>query len=229
MSNAKTESDVARMDLETWAVLSATVEHFPAERRGEVLERLGHAKGAWRRLQLSGHVALFRSVDAGDVEAVAGYGRALDATRRRLAADNPAVEDLGPLPGDAPPATPLAATRGALSAPAPEADVEEEATPTRRSGFSIVAQSSPTSPDAPKDRAHPVLTLQQYACLRAEIVDARDGAAIKRIHHCYGLCPASDAEESRAWGDRFFADRALFGKYKTLFDYYRAVLARRCG
>jgi hypothetical protein len=234
--NSKNESD-ARMDLEAWAVLSATVEFFPAERRGEVLERLGHAPDAWRKLSLAGNVAVFAAVDAGDVHAVARYGRMLDETKRRLAAEKTTVEGLGPLLGDDMLDNPLADTlempprvraNAAAHVPVTEDELEDEMPPTRRSGTTLAPLSSPARPIAPTDLEHPVLTLQQYACLRAEIVDARDSAAILRIHHCYGLDARSDAAEARAWGERF-TDRDLFRQYKTLFDYYRAVLMKRCG
>lgn len=241
--DSRKDSDVARMDLEAWAVLSATVELFPADRRGEVLERLGHAPDAWRRLSLAGNVALFTAVDAGDVHAVARYGRLLDETKRRLIADKTTVEDLGPLVGDTMLDNPLAdtlkvgrptAVKAAQQAEEEavvvevDAEVEEEMAPTRRSGIPHPPAASGILPSSSRELVHPVLTLQQYACLRAEIVDARDSSAIHRIHGCYGLTTASDAEEARAWGERF-ADRDLFRQYKTLFEYYRAVLVRRCG
>ena len=219
--NTKKDSGAIKLDVDAWAVLLATVEHFPAEQRGEVLARLGHPPDAWRRLSMAGNVALFAAIDSGDVKAVARYGRALDETKRRLAAENPTVEDLGPRRAPEP---------AVAAAPVEEdADVaDEDLPPTVRSGVSLITGSSPAAPIAPRPLVHPVLTMQQYACLRAECVDARDDAAMKRIHHCYGLDAASDAAEARAWNKRF-EDREAFRQYRTLFEYYRAVLTRRCG
>jgi hypothetical protein len=218
--SSKKDTGAIKLDVDAWAVLSATVEFFPAEQRGEVLVRLGHPPDAWRRLALAGQVALFAAIDAGDVRAVARYGRALDETKRRLAASKTTLDDLGPRPATA-----------VARADDEHAEAGDEALPpTVRSGVSPlrspVAAGAVASP-APA-LVHPVLTLQQYACLRAECAGTLDDATVAHVHRCYGLDAASDAAEARAWAKRF-EDRELLGRYKTLFEYYRTVLARRCG
>lgn len=80
--------------------------------------------------------------------------------------------------------------------------------------------ASAARPSAPGPR----LSIEQLASLAAEI--ATRPSEIAAVRARYGLDEASHAAESDAWQRRFAADQALFARFKSLFDEYRAWLAR---
>ena len=65
----------------------------------------------------------------------------------------------------------------------------------------------------------PRLTLEQYACMAAELAVAPANAAQVRLR--YGLDDTSHLAEQGSWQRRFSQDSQLFASYSSLFQHYR--------
>jgi hypothetical protein len=65
----------------------------------------------------------------------------------------------------------------------------------------------------------PRLTLDQYACLAAELAVAPANAA--QVRQRYGLDDNAHLAEQGAWQRRFSLDAQLFATYSSLFQHYR--------
>ncbi|MEZ4298854.1 MAG: hypothetical protein R3B70_28145 [Polyangiaceae bacterium] len=65
----------------------------------------------------------------------------------------------------------------------------------------------------------PRLTLEQYACLAAELAVAPASAA--QVRQRYGLDDTMHLAEQGAWQRRFALDAQLFASYSSLFQHYR--------
>jgi hypothetical protein len=65
----------------------------------------------------------------------------------------------------------------------------------------------------------PRLTLEQYACMAAELAVAPGNAAQVRLR--YGLDDTSHLAEQGSWQRRFSLDSQLFASYSSLFQHYR--------
>jgi hypothetical protein len=91
------------IDFARYAEVSAYLRWFPADKRDEVIGRLGHDKHAW-------NLAAGKWAAARDAELLEGsavlterFGNIVGRTMERLALERPTLESLGPLPPEAPP------------------------------------------------------------------------------------------------------------------------------
>ena len=65
----------------------------------------------------------------------------------------------------------------------------------------------------------PRLSLEQYACMAAELAISPANAAQVRLR--YGLDDNAHLAEQGAWQRRFSLDSQLFASYSSLFQHYR--------
>lgn len=65
----------------------------------------------------------------------------------------------------------------------------------------------------------PKLSLEQYACMAAELAVSPANAA--QVRQRYGLDDNAHLAEQGAWQRRFSLDSQLFASYSSLFQHYR--------
>ena len=94
-SPAKTES----IDLARYAEITATLREFPADRRDEVIARLGLRRRVWEAESARWTAARDAELASGKADLATRFGSVLARTRQRLAAQRPTLESIGPLPG----------------------------------------------------------------------------------------------------------------------------------
>ena len=71
----------------------------------------------------------------------------------------------------------------------------------------------------------PRLTLEQYACLAAELAVSPANAA--QVRQRYGLDDTAHLAEQGLWQRRFSLDSQLFASYSSLFQQYRDWLSQQ--
>ena len=86
------------MDLDRYAEISAHLRHFPADKKDEVVGRLGLRARDWQAAATRWSRDLEASADSGRADLVQRYSAAFSRTKRRLASLRPSIESLGPLP-----------------------------------------------------------------------------------------------------------------------------------
>jgi hypothetical protein len=118
--NAKISSrDGKAIDITRYAEVTAHLRHFPADKHAEVIARLGIPRRDWDAAAAKWQRVRDAERASGKLEVTVSFGRVLADTRARLAAQQPTLESLGPLPGpDGPPA--IAAPIHVTATPAPD-------------------------------------------------------------------------------------------------------------
>jgi hypothetical protein len=106
------------IDLLRYAEVRATLRFFPAEKKDEVLARLGLRRHAWDAADDAFGEARDAELASGKTEISARFGSAFARTLRRLTLAPPTLGSLGPLaePGEAPRAAPPPAGAAAQAA-----------------------------------------------------------------------------------------------------------------
>src|SRR5262245_47713549 len=110
----------AAIDLARYAEVLAYLRQFPAEKKDEVIARLGLRRSAWTAAAARWKKAMDDELEAGKTDLASRYAGVFSRTRRRLEGLRPSLESIGPLPGpdDVAPSEP-APTERAVPAPAP--------------------------------------------------------------------------------------------------------------
>jgi hypothetical protein len=101
------------------------------------------------------------------------------------------------------------------------APMQAAVAPTYAQPHAPYAQGSDPGPVVPASLGLqvPRLTLEQYACMAAELAVAPASAVQVRMR--YGLDDSSHLAEQGAWQRRFSLDAQLFASYSSLFQHYR--------
>lgn len=95
----KSSSTSGSIDLARYAEVTAHLREFPAEKKDEVIARLGLRRRVWEAESARWTAARDAELAAGKADLAARFGSALARTRQRLAAQRPTLESIGPLPG----------------------------------------------------------------------------------------------------------------------------------
>src|SRR6476620_9194772 len=95
----KTTPKTESIDLARYAEVTATLREFPAEKKDEVLARLGLRRRVWEAESARWTAARDAELASGKADLAARFGSALARTRQRLATQRPTLESIGPLPG----------------------------------------------------------------------------------------------------------------------------------
>jgi hypothetical protein len=122
-------ADVRSMSVERYAEVLAHLLYFPAERRAEVLARLGVEEGVWDAERAGWQAAIQRDVKRGELSQTVAFGGRFAATKKDLEQRRPDLPSIGeivekaeappcPPPAEAPP-PPEAAAPPEPPAPAP--------------------------------------------------------------------------------------------------------------
>ncbi len=94
-ANPRTES----IDLARYAEVTAYLRQFPAEQKDEVIARLGLRRRIWETESAKWTSVRDAELASGKADLATRFGSVFTRTRRRLAAQRPSLESLGPLPG----------------------------------------------------------------------------------------------------------------------------------
>jgi hypothetical protein len=236
------------IDLPRFAEIMAHLRHFPADRRAELLARLGVAEPAWAAAAARWSAARDADLDRGASDVARRFGVAFARTLRRLEAERPALESCGPLP--APPPPPAAApvpVPAVVAAPSPAPSFMQIAPRGAGLGETMGVSTRPRSktlpfrmPPDPARREAPAIpldagprpavpegvpdfTLPQYASLRVELDVGTDHADATLAR--YGVPRAAKDALDAYWRLRFEADpllRMMFAKaYATYLGWFR--------
>lgn len=106
-----------RIDLDTYAEVMANLQHFPADKKDEVLARLGIRPRVWEAASEKWQRARDDAQERSRTAIGTRFAHVVVATLAKLDAQRPSLESLGPLPG--PDTTP-----GAQLAPAATCESE---------------------------------------------------------------------------------------------------------
>jgi len=114
----------AAIDLARYAEVLAYLRQFPADKKDEVIARLGVRRSAWDAAAARWKKAMDVELEAGKTDLASRYAGIFSRTRRRLEGLRPSLESIGPLPGpdDVAPseAVPTVRASPALAPPEPE-------------------------------------------------------------------------------------------------------------
>jgi hypothetical protein len=138
----------AAIDFTTYAEVLAHLRHFPADRRGEVVARLGHDPRAWQAAASRWGAARDAELEEGNADLANRFGAVFARTRSRLQLQQPSLESLGPLPPAPPPAAEPSAPAPPSAPPPPPTEVELQQS---------TAQRGPVAPGLPSFLATPPL------------------------------------------------------------------------
>jgi hypothetical protein len=141
-----------------------------------------------------------------------------------LAQAFPPVQSAVPAPAFQPQASPHVAN----APPAPVASPASSGAPPQVffvSAATLAGQSSPVAPQGAPAPAAPTLSLEQHACLSAELELQPERAA--QIYQAYSLDAASYQAEVLRMNERLSADPSLVERFRQLCQYYRAIMAPR--
>jgi hypothetical protein len=94
-SSPRTET----IDLARYAEVTAYLRQFPAEKKDEVIARLGLRRRVWEAESTKWTSAREAELASGKADLATRFGAVLTRTRQRLAAQRPTLESIGPLPG----------------------------------------------------------------------------------------------------------------------------------
>ncbi|MEP7120510.1 MAG: hypothetical protein ABJE95_06365 [Byssovorax sp.] len=106
------------IDLARYAEVTAYLREFPAEKKDEVLARLGLRRRIWEAESTRWAAARDAELASGKADLATRFGSALARARQRLAAQRPPLESIGPLPGPDE-LDPEAAPSSAMNTPLP--------------------------------------------------------------------------------------------------------------
>jgi hypothetical protein len=95
----KSSSTTESIDLARYAEITAYLREFPADKKDEVIARLGLRRRVWEAESARWTSARDAELASGKADLATRFGSALARTRQRLAAQRPDLESIGPLPG----------------------------------------------------------------------------------------------------------------------------------
>src|SRR3954447_16507462 len=95
----KPSSTSESIDLARYAEVTAYLREFPAEKKDEVIARLGLRRRVWEAESARWTAARDAEIASGKADLATRFGSALARARQRLAAQRPTLESIGPLPG----------------------------------------------------------------------------------------------------------------------------------
>lgn len=95
----KSSSTSGSIDLARYAEVTATVRELPADKKDEVIARLGLRRRVWESESARWTAARDAELASGETDLATRFGSALARARQRLAAQRPELESIGPLPG----------------------------------------------------------------------------------------------------------------------------------
>jgi hypothetical protein len=89
------------IDIARYAEVVAHLRRFPADKKDEVIARLGLRRRDWEAAAARWTAAKDAELESGKTDLTSRFGSVLMRTRKRLEAQRPTLESLGPLPGPA--------------------------------------------------------------------------------------------------------------------------------
>ncbi len=223
---SKPSAPSAKPDLDAYALLLAHMQRFP-EGQAEILAHFRRTPEEWAELRACSQKALDEAAKRKDIPLLARFAKTATDARGRMGTKSlrEALAIAGaitPAPAAVAPVPAMKADRRSSPSSAPSS---APPAPSR-----VEAASASWKPQAvpllpPAEPGVTRLSVQQYASLRAEIIDAPLGEH-GAIRARYGLDEVGDMAEAAAWAEKFVDSPELFDRYKSLFQYYRAIARR---
>lgn len=115
------------IDFAEYVEVKAHLSHFPDDKQGEVIARLGLDRATWETASAKWAAARAAELESGGTDLTTRFGTIFARTRRRLATQRPTLESLGPLPpppAAAPALAPKLAPPPQPEPPAPPPEVQ---------------------------------------------------------------------------------------------------------
>ena len=139
------------MSLQRYAEVSAHLRHFPADKKAEVIARMGIRRSAWEAGSARWSAAMNGELESGKTDLASQFGATVTRIKKRLDAQRPSLDSLGPLPGpdEADPAPASAPAPAPASAPAPPPSQPDGIAPPPPIAVPTALAPSPTGPAAP--------------------------------------------------------------------------------
>lgn len=135
------------LSLARYAEVKAYLRRFPADKKDEVVARLGLRKRDWEAASAKWTAAMNTELESGTTELTSRFGNVFARAKKRLSTQRPSLESIGPLPGpdDAEPE----------QAPEPPRPPPLVVAPARPEAASVAPRVPPAPPMMPQPSSAP--------------------------------------------------------------------------